>query len=51
MFAEKAEKVILRIGTLDSDPSIRPEGHIWISHKALWYEVNDDLLKYEEDIA
>ena len=51
VFAEKADKVILRIGTLDSDPGIRPEGHIWINHKALWYEVTDELPKYEEDIA
>ena len=40
--------VILRIGTLDGDPGARPEGHIWVSHKAPWYEITDGLPQYAE---
>ena len=35
--------VLLRAGTLDTDPGLRPEVHIWTSAKAPWYEILDDL--------
>lgn len=51
VFAQKREEVFLRIGTLDSDPGIRPEAHIWTSHKAPWYQLSDELPRYLEDIV
>ena len=27
---------------------VRPKGHIWMSHKAPWYEVRDDLPRFDE---
>ena len=41
---------ILRLGTLDDDPGVRPVNHIWLSLKAPWYEPETDcnLPKYEE---
>ena len=41
---------ILRLGTLDDDPGVRPVNHIWLSLKAPWYESETDcsLPKYEE---
>lgn len=38
-----ANCVILRLGTLDGDLSIKAIGHIWVSHKPDWYEITDDL--------
>jgi len=41
---------ILRLGTLDDDPGVRPVNHIWLSLKAPWYEpeTDCDLPKFEE---
>ena len=30
--------VIVRVATLDADPELRPEAHIWVSHDAPWLE-------------
>ena len=35
--------VLLRMGTLDPPFDIRPERHIWVSHKPDWYAITDDL--------
>jgi len=41
---------ILRLGTLDDDPIVRPVNHIWVSLKAPWYDLEKDLTlpKYDE---
>ena len=31
-----------------SDPGVRPQAHIWVSHKAPWYEITDSLSQFEE---
>jgi hypothetical protein len=49
--AAKPDIVVLRIGTLDEDPKVRPICHIWVSHKTPWYEVLDDLPKHDEMAA
>ena len=33
----------LRLGVLDGDPGRRPAAHIWVSEKAVWCEITDDL--------
>ena len=30
--------VIVRVATLDGDPELRPEAHIWVSHDTPWLE-------------
>lgn len=39
--------VILRISTLDEDPGLKPEAHIWVSHDEEWMEC-EDITSYEE---
>ncbi len=39
---ENHKHYILRLGTLDDDPVVRPTSHIWISLKAPWYEIEKD---------
>ena len=41
---------ILRLGTLDDDPNVRPINHIWLSEKAPWYDPQTDgaLPKFSE---
>jgi ADP-ribosyl-[dinitrogen reductase] hydrolase len=40
--------VILRAGTLDDDPGIRPEADIWTNYKASWHDIRADAVKFEE---
>ena len=35
-------------GTLDTDPGMRPQAHIFVGSKAPWVEISDDLPRYEE---
>ncbi|MBS7700053.1 MAG: GFA family protein [Chelatococcus sp.] len=40
LFAERPvqQHVILRVATLDQDPGVRPEHHIWTSHDVPWLD-------------
>jgi hypothetical protein len=40
----------LRLGTLDSDPGIRPAAHIYVNDRAPWTEIEDGLPQYERDM-
>lgn len=40
---ESESEVILRLGTLDTDPGARPVAHLWTEQKAPWYEIDADL--------
>ena len=33
----------IRLGLLDSEPGRRPLAHTWVSEKAPWFEITDDL--------
>ncbi|TMA66851.1 MAG: GFA family protein [Deltaproteobacteria bacterium] len=39
---------IVPMGTLDDDPGMRPQAHIFVGSKAPWYEIQDELPKYAE---
>jgi len=38
--------VRVRLGTLDSDPGLRPVLHSWVGEKALWFEITDGLTQF-----
>ena len=38
----------IALGTLDDDPDIRPERHIYVGSKAPWFEITDNLPQYDE---
>ncbi|MFK7977145.1 MAG: GFA family protein [Halioglobus sp.] len=40
--------IVLRLGSLDSDLASMEKNHIWVSQKANWYNIDDNLPKYEE---
>lgn len=45
------EKGVLRwitLGTVDGDPGIRPQAHIFVASKASWDDINDDLPQFDE---
>ena len=37
----------IALGTLDDDPGVRPESHIFVASKAPWFAITDDLPQYE----
>jgi hypothetical protein len=43
-----AQYFALALGTLDDDPGVRPERHIFIGSKAPWYTIEDDLPQFAQ---
>jgi hypothetical protein len=52
LFSVVREGVFVHVamGTLIDDPSIRPTHHIFVSSKAPWFTIADDLPQYEEHV-
>lgn len=44
----KPDKVRIRLGTIETDIIERPIGHIFVTSKANWEQIEDDLPQYEE---
>ncbi len=40
--------VIVRVGSLDTDPGRKPVVHIWTSLKAPWHEITDEIPQFAE---
>jgi hypothetical protein len=38
---------VVPMGSLDDDPGMRPQEHIFVADKAPWYEIADDLPRYD----
>ena len=36
------------LGTVDGDPGVVPQAHIFVGSKATWHEITDDLPQFEE---
>ena len=45
---EKGQVTMIFLGTVSGDPGVRPAEHIFVGSKAPWYEINDDLPRYDE---
>jgi hypothetical protein len=41
----------VRAGTLDGDPAMRPSSHIYVSSRAPWLELHDDLPQKARGLA
>jgi hypothetical protein len=46
--ASKPDGFWLAVGTLDTDPGIRPSHHIFVGSKAPWFEITDGSPQYEQ---
>jgi len=46
----ESEIVRIRLGLLDSDPERRPLAHVWVSEKAPWYDITDDLPRSQHGV-
>jgi hypothetical protein len=38
----------LPLGALDDDPGIKPGLHVFVAHKAPWYDITDELPQFAE---
>ena len=38
----------ITLGTVEGDPGVRPESHIFVGSRASWHEINDNLTQYDE---
>lgn len=38
----------IALGTVEGDPGIKPESHIFVGSKAAWYEITDALPQFNE---
>ncbi len=47
-FDDKPEYYGLPLGALDDDPGIKPGFHVFVAHKAPWYDITDDLPQFAE---
>ncbi len=50
VFSEKPEAGLMhvRYGALIDSPSLKPQAHMYVASKADWYELDDELPKFEE---
>lgn len=42
--------VLVRAGSLDDDPRMQPQCHIWVKAKAPWHQICDALPQYQEGL-
>ncbi|MBL4575552.1 MAG: GFA family protein [Opitutaceae bacterium] len=45
---DHSEKIGFALGTLDDDPEVAVGMHLFVSDKAPWYDIVDDLPQYDE---
>ena len=38
---------VIPMGSLDTDPGLTPQAHIFVSSKASWFEIRDALAQYD----
>lgn len=44
---DSGERFPISAAILDDDPGSRPQGHEWVADGAPWYEIEDDLPRFE----
>ena len=47
-FKNKPEVYGFALGTLDTDPGVKPQCHVFVSDKAPWHDITDGLPQYAE---
>jgi len=48
LFTENPQTIGLAMGTLDDDPGVRAEFHVFAGSKAPWFEITDRLPQFDE---
>jgi ADP-ribosyl-[dinitrogen reductase] hydrolase len=50
-YEQDPEIIVLRLGTVDELEAIRPVAHIWVSEKAPWYSLCDEVPQFQQDLV
>lgn len=45
---DKGKITSITLGSVEGDPGVRPQAHIFAGSRAAWYEISDDLSQYDE---
>ncbi|KAA3631786.1 MAG: GFA family protein [Proteobacteria bacterium] len=45
---EKGRVTSVTLGTVEGDPGVRPESHIYVGSRARWHEIHDNLPQFEQ---
>ena len=48
---DKGEITSITLGTVEGDPGLKPESHIFVGSKAKWFNIDDDLPQHDERAA
>lgn len=48
LYNKMPEAAWIAAGTLDDDPGIRPTEHIFVSSRAAWHEISDEIEQHDE---
>ena len=43
-----SQDVLIPAGTLDDDPRVKPDRHVFVEHQAPWFQITDDLPQFTE---
>lgn len=44
---DRPEHVVVTLGTIDSDPRVRPGRHVFVGSKSPWYDIADALPQFK----
>ncbi len=47
-FSSKPEWLGFALGTLDDDPGVKPQFHVFVGSKAPWHDITDDLPQWQD---
>jgi hypothetical protein len=50
-FRDHPSEIGLALGTLDDDPGVRPEAHVFVGSKAPWFEITDELPQFRDGVV
>jgi len=45
---DKGDTTTVTLGTVEGDPGIKPESHIFVGSKAQWHDICDNLPQFEK---
>ena len=45
---DNGEITTITLGTVEGDPGIKPESHVFVGSKAQWHDICDDLPQFEK---
>ena len=50
LFPTSPDEIGLPLGTLDDDPAVKAEAHVYVASKAPWFDITDNLPRFETGV-